>query len=358
MSPDSIDEELFESARTGDLARLTSLLDRHPDRIGIRTEPYGQTMLHLAAIAGHLHIVELLIARGADVNARDVGDNTYPMHWAAAAGHLDVVRRLADAGGDVTGQDDDHALEVIGWASAWEGCDDDAHREVVELLLSRGARHHIFSAIAMNLAEEVRRIVAADPSALSRTLSRNEDFQRPLHFAVRMDKPEMVKLLVELGADPLSTDGSGYTASMYAKNSDVDRAVIEAIRARAENDLFTALAVRDLDTASRLVEKPGEIDAEGVLHRMSKRGDIAAVRWLLDHGADPNALWSHWDAKVTPLHLATLGGHTEVARMLLAAGANPRIRDSKHDSDAIGWATFFRQPEFATLLETSGGSPP
>ena len=112
-------------------------------------------------------MVDLLLQRGLDVNTREKGDNTYAMHWAAAAGHLDVVRRLADAGGDVVGQGDDHELEVIGWATCWDGCDDDAHRAIADFLVSRGARHHIFSAIAMNLADEVRRIVAADPSALN-----------------------------------------------------------------------------------------------------------------------------------------------------------------------------------------------
>jgi hypothetical protein len=38
-------------------------------------------------------------------------------------------------------------------------------------------------------------------------------------------------------------------------------------------------------------------------------------------------------------------------RLLLAAGANPTIRDSKHDSDAIGWAEFFRQPEIVQVLK-------
>ena len=119
--------------------------------------------------------MDLLLKRGLDVNTREKGDNTYAMHWAAAAGHLDVVRRLADAGGDVVGHGDDHELEVIGWATCWDGCDDAAHRAVVEFLVSRGARHHIFSAIAMNLADDVRRIVAADPSALNRRMSRNEN---------------------------------------------------------------------------------------------------------------------------------------------------------------------------------------
>ena len=89
------------------------------------------------------------------------------MHWAAAAGRLDVVTRLAEAGGDVIGAGDDHQREVIGWATCWDGCDDEAHRAVADFLVSRGARHHIFSAIAMNLGDDVRRIVAADPSALN-----------------------------------------------------------------------------------------------------------------------------------------------------------------------------------------------
>lgn len=84
---------------------------------------------------------------------------------------------------------------------------------------------------------------------------------------------------------------------------------------------------------------------------MAKRGDVAAVGWLLEHGADPNARWGHWDAEVTPLHLAVLAGHPEVVRVLLNAGADPRLRDSKHDSDARGWAEFFGRKEIVQLIE-------
>ena len=47
-------------------------------------------------------------------------------------------------------------------------------------------------------------------------MSHNENFQHPLHFAVRMNRPKMVALLLELGADPLAKDGSGYTSVVYA----------------------------------------------------------------------------------------------------------------------------------------------
>jgi ankyrin repeat protein len=350
----TLDGQLVDAARTGDADRVAALLDAHPDRLRLRIKPYEWTLLHVAAQNGRLAVVDLLLTRGLDVNARERGDNTYPMHWAAAAGVLDVVRRLADAGGDVIGHGDDHALEVIGWATCWDGCDDAAHRAVADFLVSRGARHHIFSAIALQLTEDIRRIVAADPATLAQRMSHNENFQRPLHFAVRKNLPAMVALLIELGADPLSTDGSGYTAAVYAMSPEIDHAVIEAIRARGSMDLATALALNDWEAAERLSHSTPTVMDRGALHLMAKRNNVAAVKWLLDHGADPNARWPHWDADVTPLHLAAWQGHADIVRRLLNAGADPAIRDSKHDGDALGWAEFAGQLEIARILKEDG----
>jgi ankyrin repeat protein len=372
----TVEGRLFDAAKNGDVQTLTALLDEDPHRLHARAKPYEWSLLHLAAHAGHLAAVDLLLERGLDVNTREKGDNTYAMHWAAAAGHVDVVRRLADAGGDVIGHGDDHEFEVIGWASCWDGCDDAAHRAVVDLLLSRGARHHVFSAIAMNLADELRRIVAGDPSALNRRLSRNEDHQLPLHFAVRMNRPQMAALLLELGADPLAVDGSGHTAAHYATTPGADRPVMEKIRDLTAAELISAergqrspraspmdfhavLSLGDWETASRLLrENPGLIEGSaGALHLMAKRGDARAVQWLLDHGANPNARWPHWDADVTALHLAASQGQVDVVRSLLSAGADPTIHDSKHDSDALGWAQYFGQQEIVRILSARSASP-
>jgi ankyrin repeat protein len=366
----SVEEQLFDAARTGDANGLAKLLDAHPDGLHARAQPYDSTLLHLAA--RHPAAVDLLLRRGLDANARESGDNTYAMHWAAAAGELDVVRRLADAGGDVIGRGDDHELEVIGWATCWDGCDDAAHRAVADFLVSRGARHHIFSAIALDLPEEVRRIVSEEPAALHRRMSRNENHQLPLHFAVRRNQRDMVSLLVELGAHPLGVDGSGYAAPMYATSPDVDRRVLEAIHAMASAEqtsarrghrepqlrmleLLAFLALGDMERADRLwSEHPADGNArksrDGLLHVMAKRGDVRAVKWLLERGVNPDARWAHWDAEVTPLHLAALSGHADVVRALLARGADPRIRNSKHDSDAIGWAEHFGRSEIARLM--------
>jgi ankyrin repeat protein len=364
----TIDGQLFEAARQGDAIALARLLDAHPDKLHVRAKPYGMTLLHLAA--QDLASVELLVARGIDVNARDTGDNSYAMHWAAAAGTLAVVRRLADAGGDVVGHGDDHGLEVIGWATCWPGCDDDAHRAVADFLISRGARHHIFSAIALDLDGEVRRIVADDPSAFNHRQSRNESHRTPLHFALVMKRPRMIELLLELGADPLAVDGDGQPVAIHASEPSIDRAVMKKIRAMTQAELLSAargnrpprsapadlmamLALGDWSTAAHLVDQNASLLApvSGVLHMMAKRNDTAAVRWLLDRGADANGMWAHWDADVTPLHLAAMQGHAEVAQLLLDAGANTSIRDSKHDSDPRGWAEFFEKPAIVAMID-------
>ena len=329
----TLEGQLLKAIADDDLAAFTALIDAHPDALSMRSQPYEWTLLHAAAEKGRLAIVDLLLRRGLDVNTREKGDNTYAMHWAAAAGHADVVQRLVDAGGDVIGHGDDHALEVIGWATCWDGCDDDRHREVVKVLLAHGARHHIFSAMSMHLPDEMRRIAAERPAELEQTLSHNEDFQRPLHFAARRHLLDEAKLLVELGANPWGTDESGYTALAYALTPEMGR-VLRAAQA----------------------SRPGSIsdrEAQGALHLAAKQGDVPAVHALIAAGADPNARWPHWDSDLTALHLAVLGNHPEVVRTLLAAGADSAIKDSKHDADPLGWAEFFQRREIAELIKNA-----
>src|ERR1041385_6268928 len=108
----------------------------------------GWSPLHGAARHGQLDRVKQLLAEGADPNARESGDNTTPLHWAAACADVDIVRALLDAGADVNGFGDVHELDVIGWATVFEGEHGrDEHtkrRAVADLLVGRGARHHIF----------------------------------------------------------------------------------------------------------------------------------------------------------------------------------------------------------------------
>jgi hypothetical protein len=155
--------------------------------------------------------VRLLLAGGADPNAREEGDNTYALHWAAARGHGAIARALLDAGGDVHGVGDLHELDVIGWA-AYFGEPGEGRSRMVELLLERGARHHIFSAIALGDLDAIRAVVERDPTALGRRMSRFEDRRTALHLAVTRKRRDILSLLIELGADLGAPDGRGKTA--------------------------------------------------------------------------------------------------------------------------------------------------
>jgi ankyrin repeat protein len=72
------------------------------------------------------------------------------------------------------------------------------------------------------------------------------------------------------------------------------------------------------------------------LHVAAKRGHPAAVRLLLEQGADPNARDAGDNA--SPLHFAAGGGHLETVRALLDAGADVHGAGDVHDGGVIGWA--------------------
>lgn len=83
------------------------------------------------------------------------------------------------------------------------------------------------------------------------------------------------------------------------------------------------------------------------LHAAAGRGHTEMVRWLLDRGADVNAL----AFEGTPLALAAWGGHVEAVRALLAAGADPNLKHGCCES-AIGQGR--RHPAVRAVLEEKG----
>ncbi len=215
-------EKFLVACQAGDVVVLRDLLANDP---GLARERHsnGTTGLHLAV--RHLDAVRLLLEHGADPNARDVGDNAYPLHFAAGNGGADVVRALLDAGGDVHGVGDLHHLDVIGWATCWSPT---VPQDVVALLLDHGARHHIFSAIAVQDANIIRALVEENPDALARRLSRFESGQSALHYAFAPPDGlvgggfrtgshyKILDLLIELGADLEARDDKGRTSLALA----------------------------------------------------------------------------------------------------------------------------------------------
>jgi len=204
----SLDGQIIAAAMEGRARDLDKLLAQHPRKIVVTGSDWNRPLLHIAAGEGHLDCVNVLLRRGFDIGTRDKMDNATALHWAAQFGTVEVVKRLIDKGADIDGEGDEHQIGVIGWAT----CFKQVRKEAADYLLARGAKPTIFSAVALNRADLVRELIAKDPTLLRvRKMSRFEHHRTPLHLAVLKNRPQMVKLLLELGADASAEDSRGYT---------------------------------------------------------------------------------------------------------------------------------------------------
>ena len=360
-------ETLLRAAEQGRAERVAQVLDAHPDIVNERAELSGhagkRSALHFAMIGIHEDVVVVLLARGADPNLRDNGDEAMPLHFAAEKGQLGVVRKLIEHGADPIGDGDLHELEVIGWATCFEYA---FHREVAEYLLAHGARHTIFSAVAMGDTTAIREIVAhplagtdAKTSGratarshpeLDRPMDRTNHRRRPLHLAVIKRRPESLATLLELGADPEATDAAGLTPLDQAALSGASEMAQQLVDAGARIGLPAAVALDRQEDLERLMReepdclRPGQRWARLII-RAAERAPGRVIETLIRHGASVHVRDEHRTAVdqthgYTALHAAAFHGNLDAIRVLLRHGANPADREDKYWGSPAGWAAY------------------
>jgi ankyrin repeat protein len=349
---------ILDAAWRGEVEGLRAQLDAHPELIdALGTGFVKQSALHRAACKSWHACLRLLIDRGADVDVRDFPDNAYPLHVAAAVGDLETVKILVEAGADVIGEADDYEVGVLGWAT----CFRTVREDVAAYLLDHGARLNLWTAIALDHADAVRSMVARDPTLLNARMTRNQHRRTALHHAAAKNRPRVVRLLLDLGADPNATDATGATPLTTASQEGADPAIVEMLLAvGAKLDFLTAVNLGRYDLAeTMLAQEPARLGTDGrhtvALHLAVNRKNHDAVRWLIGHGVDIDAKRPMWDCNHTALHMTIENGDIALARMLLDAGADPNIRDDKYNATTLGWADFFDREDFAKLVRERGG---
>jgi ankyrin repeat protein len=142
--------------------------------------------------------------------------------------------------------------------------------------------------------------VGADPNY------RDHNLLTPLQHAVTNDRPEMVIVLMDSGANGNITS-FGLTPLQYAINKD-----------RA--DLATVLLDHGADVNARTLN-----GASTALDFAVMRGNLALAKLLIDRGADVRAADADYG---TPLLIASNSGFTDIVRLLLQKGADPNARDA------------------------------
>jgi ankyrin repeat protein len=275
----------------------------------------GATPLMVAASEGSQALVELLLERGADVNAADDQGRT-ALVIAEAAGHGEVAALLRARGGSSAALlPPEQALTLAAERGDAEG---------IETALGRGAaidgydtRKASDGKTALVLAAEgghpaaVRALVArgADLEQKAKTSPHNtraildsaSQERTPLHAAAALGHDAIVRLLLDSGASPESRDEC------------------------RETPLHLAATGNHHATVAILLERGAEVDAKG------RDG-------------------------MTPLLYAAARGHGAVGEQLLAAGANPSQATRAKES-ALGYAVSSRCVSLVKALVSLGADP-
>ena len=260
----------------------------------------GETPLMTCAGTGNADAVRALIARGADVNAREPTQNQDALMWAASERHANVVRLLLEAGAS-TAAHTKKGFTALHFA-AREG-----DVESVRHLLASGVNVNVRS-----VPEPGKPGVPAGPRgpAYQATISEGST---PLLVATMRGHVPLALFLLEQGADPNVLD-AGFTPLHWASGT-WEGGISNAVYGFSE-------------------------PMGGIPNREQK---LALVKALLAHRANPNARMTrrppgfqglgggYEDAPgATPFLIASAADDLEMMRLLVAAGADPKlVTDSK-----------------------------
>jgi cytohesin len=167
----------------------------------------------------------------------------------------------------------------------------------------------------------------------------NNNGSTPLHIAAYKGHVEIVKILLDRGADLNAKDNTGHAPLHWAAiegHVDVVRVLLDrGANPNAKNNtghtpLHNAAYFGHVEIVKILLDRGADLNAKdntghAPLHWAAIEGHVDVVRVLLDRGANPNA---KNNTGHTPLHNAAYFGHVEIVKLLLERGADPRIADN------------------------------
>jgi ankyrin repeat protein len=197
---DPIAVSAMSAVQEGDVAILRALLAEHRDlataSIGNETERGGsRTLLHVVTDwPGHFprgpETVAILVEAGADVNATFNGPHAEtPLHWAASSDDVEVLDALLDRGADIEARG-----AVIGGGTAMADATAFGQWRAARRLLERGASTSLWESAALGLLDRVQTFLAVGSVPL-------EEVTAALWGACHGGHLHVAELLLDHGAD-------------------------------------------------------------------------------------------------------------------------------------------------------------
>lgn len=298
-------EEVLQKNADREIVRL--LLENGAD-VSIITKSTNETCFHFSAIAGNNDVLSQMLSH---MNATDVQKalnrqssvGWTPLLIACNRGHMELVTTLLGnhARVDVFDNEGRSALHLAAEHGFLQVCDALLTNKAFINSKSRVGRTALHLA-AMNGYTHLVKFLVRDHNAVVDILTLRK--QTPLHLAADNGQMQVCKLLLELGANIDASDDLGQKPiHVAAQNnfSEVTKLFLE------QHPNLVMATSKDGNTCAHIAAMQGSVRVIEELMKFDRTGVIAARNKLTDS---------------TPLQLAAEGGHAEVVKVLMRAGAS------------------------------------
>ncbi len=382
------DEQVFQAAiKRGNMERVRAMLKENPDLVN-QPGADGATPLYWAATQDDYKLAEFLIKHGADANKKNEPDpggysGFSPLFAVTFNQDTSIALLLINNGADVNAQ-----MEPLGYSPLWTAVS--LKNEPLEkLLIEHGAKEtpmvadarqpdelkkDLFQTIIDGDVKKIEQMLDKNPELLHSRIglgtllffacetgnrevaafliARGADVNErscghdifnatPLHVAVLYMDAELVKLLLENGADvnvvSAEPEGTPLLFAVKSGNKEIEKLLlahgavvtekVEQARPPSEDEqmVHSAVLYADLSAVSGMIEQnPKLLEARNeeqftVLDSAAKEGHLEMVKFLIAKGADVNA---EDNSNGTPVRWAACNGSIEIVKELIKAGAD------------------------------------